>query len=134
MAARNAATDADQMEEITVPATSHLVFDQAPVSSPYRALKKTELSGFSVHIYPCNLKVMLYFSCQECSSTPPCYMCVCRGVGGADNHPRRSRQHQLQQASRSTWLCLSPILLGTSCGLSAASIKSSDAAAINMHQ
>lgn len=39
---------------------------------------------------------------------------------GPHNHPQRSRQDQLQSASGSTWLCLSPILSGTSCGLSVA--------------
>lgn len=53
---------------------------------------------------------------------------------GPHNHPQSSRQDQLQSASGSTWLCLSPILSGTSCGLSVASVEPNDAAAINMRQ
>lgn len=97
-------------------------FQHIPVRDTQRGKKVT--LRFPLHPTP---RMVLIFSLVHVR------LGVCTEKG-PHNRPQRSRQDQLQSASGSTWLCLSPILLGTSCGLSVASVKPSDAAAINMRQ
>lgn len=97
--------------------------------------------GFSPPLLSVNNDVMCFSSFKTSPKNGPyvfflCYMYSWVSVRrrGPHNHPPHIRQDQLQSASGSTWLCLSLIFLGTSCGLSVASVKPSDAAAINMRQ
>lgn len=76
----------------------------------------------SWHPHPWHPKEKKKKKRSRCTFSPPrmilifslgtCMAGCLRRRRGPHNHPQRSRQDQLQSASGSTWLCLSPILCG----------------------